>query len=272
MEQTIVMVTSTRTYYMFAEKAKEAEEWKKVLQNSHDQLRDESYRNNRLLSGGPSSTSSLSENSREGEERYKSTTHGEGSASPETDAVFVPQDYLTARRSDEIEGIKFSLGATLPIQNGVSGQGGGKVENGCIDAIYDLAKQDETPPMDVYEDMDISSQTAPADVSSPTYEDMDVGGAANSVQKPTFQESDEYELITVENMQDSLVPTSAKNQPLPPPPIGRNESTSTSSGLPLYEDIPDTVSTQIQQPFYEDMCDSSSNPASLYAVNINTHW
>ena len=253
MEQTIVMVTSTRTYYMFAEKAKEAEEWKKVLQNSHDQLRDESYRNNRLLSGGPSSTSSLSE--KEEEERDKTDTHG---SSPEGDSVFVPQDYLTARRSDEIEGIKFSLGTTLPLQNGVSGQGGGEVENGCIDAIYDLAKQDETPPMDVYEDMDISSQNAPVDMSSPTYEDMDVGSVANSVQNPSFQESAEYELITVENMQDGLVTTSVKNQPLPPPPVGRKESTNAVSGLPLYEDIPDTVSSQIQQPFYEDMCDNTN--------------
>ena len=258
MEQTIVMVTSTRTYYMFAEKAKEAEEWKKVLQDSHDQLRDETYRNNRLLSGGPSSASSLSENSREGEERDKTNTYGEGSASPEGDSVFVPQDYLIARKSDEIEGIKFSLGTTLPLQNGVSGQGRGEVENGCIDAIYDLAKQDETPPMDVYEDMDISSQNAPVDVSSPTYEDMDAGGGVNSVQNPSFPESDEYEMITVESMQDSIVPTSAKNQPLPPPPIGGKESTNAVSGLPLYEDIPDTVSSQIQQPFYEDMCDNTN--------------
>ena len=260
MEQTIVMVTSTRTYYMFAEKTKEAEEWTKVLQNTHDQLRDESHRYNQLLSGGASSSSSLSENSRYVEERFGSNTRVEGSASPETDTVLVPQDYETARRSDEIEGVSFSLGMTLPVQNGVNGQGGGEGETERIDAIYDLAKQEETPQMDVYEDMDISSQNPPVDVSSPTYEDMDAGGRGNTVQRPSFQESDEYELITIENMQDSLVSTSAKNQPLPPPPVGREGSTNVASGLPLYEDIPDTVS--VQQPFYEDMCDTTSTRIS----------
>ena len=261
MEQTIVMVTSTRTYYMFAEKTKEAEEWKKVLQNTHDQLRDESHRYNQLLSGGPSSSSLLSENSRYVEEHFvTSNTRAEGSASPETDTVLVPQDYETARRSDEIEGVSFSLGMTLPVQNGVNGQGGGEGETERIDAIYDLAKQEETPQMDIYEDMDISSQNAPVDVSSPTYEDMDAGGGGKTVQRPSFQESDEYELITIENMQDSIVSTSVKNQPLPPPPVGREDSTNVASGLPLYEDIPNTAS--VQQPFYEDMCDNTNTRIS----------
>ena len=255
MEHTIVMVTSNRTYYMFAESADEAEQWKEMLQKTHEQLREEIRRNNPLLSGGANSkrSSALSESSSSSSMQFgdRDVSNTQLELPVGRDKETMPRDYETAYSKDELEKIRFSLGGSPPSQNGINGSGGSGVVDEQVDAIYDLAKPEETlSPVEEYEDMSISLRSPSPDM----YEDM--GGMDSHVRSPTPPDADTYELITVHtvDVQEGPMSTSARGLPLPPlPVVGDNSTKPIKPGLPLYEDVPEISSTHIQQPLYEDV-------------------
>ncbi len=263
---TIAVVTTHRTYFMYGSGEQEAEDWVRILNSSREKLLEEANSANRLLSGSRSySATTVSDKPSDNDSKQRLSecipltvpedgpelTYEAVYDSPEAD-LSQSGSYNGSPNLDSKQGERHTS-TTDSIYDLASGEaaggaggGGGRHDNGeAVDTSQPLYAEaaapneqggEEDEPSAVYDDVETTHHSSHA----PQRQANGINGGGG-MDKPMKV----YESIDAESPHTP----SAKHLPLPAIPMATRNATSAKDGsAPIYEDIPDTSRAQ---PLYE---------------------